>query len=339
MANNDAQPNLETEDTGADTGTDTGPDADALLASMADEAIDELMSGKTAGDAASDGEPVRLNKDGKPIHRVTKVEAELSPEEAAALAEETSDAAEAPDGGSFADVTEVMGVTSVPTDEELDALLRASPEELKQINQQRDFAAQSRPAVVDPLPEEEPAIDDVVTEDVAEEVAEEVAEDIADDLDADTIETQPVLAEAPVAENTADDSDDALASGDGIVADDALEERTHDVAETLNMGDLDEADQAEPQEEAFVSIAETVAATTKAKKTKKAKKAKQPTVEAKPDKSAKPRKSFGHYLLQPLLWMNAPLADRPVARDAIGKVALVTTLNATAVIAYVLLLR
>ena len=44
--------------------------------------------------------------------------------------------------------------------------------------------------------------------------------------------------------------------------------------------------------------------------------------------------------LRPLIWLNAPLDILPSAlRDALGKIALVTLLNAVAVILYVLLFR
>lgn len=61
-------------------------------------------------------------------------------------------------------------------------------------------------------------------------------------------------------------------------------------------------------------------------------------VEAKPEPRSVPASAVPLYL-RPLVWINRPLDGSPSARDAVGKVALLTLLNATGLFVYVLLRR
>lgn len=227
--------------------TDSG-EADDLLASLADDEIDRLT--RQERDAPED-----LDED-----ETHTGFAELTPDEAAALRAEGDD----PPPAITEDSPEDDTVTSMPTDEELDALLRG----------------------------EEPAADTGHLEVESASVDDEGAlSDAAAELAAE-LDSQPE--NAGTAEAEAEDDADIVA------ADEAVEAR-----KGINAVEPRAAVEEEPQ----------------------------PAAARKPS-------AVTPWFLKPLIWLNAPLARAPEpVRDLIGKVALITLLNAVAVFVYVFIIR
>ena len=342
-------------------------DADALLASMADDAIDQMLSHEGQNPAG-----------------VGSIEADLTPEEAAALgepvadnrlstsepAEPLSDAAaveallNSASEDAFANIEKAIGTTDGPTDAELDALLRAEPEDLDETVEQvrsgeirkvaeavEAEAAQTETDVAMAFGVEldagADASEDALAIDTSEmaEVSEALAGELADELDRETevlsAEMSAEMSEDDLAELSAELSAD-LGEEPEIVADDALEERTHDVAQSLEIAEASDTD-AELAAEPIESVADTVARTTAEAKSKKPAKKVSKSVEQKLDQTVRRRQSVvvrgTRVALTPLAWMNAPLAKHPTARDAVGKLAMVTTLNASAILTYIFLIK
>lgn len=234
--------------------TDDSADADSLLASLADEQIDQLAAEE---EAAGEGPVAEEAETG---------DVELTPQEVAALRAE-DDAAEAP---ITPDSPESDTVTSMPTDEELDALLRG----------------------------DEPAARDTASEKEAESEAllSEAAAELAAELDSQPEKAAAVHRGPPAAPEADEDEADL----DTLNADEAIEARV-----AINEGEPDPNATAVEEEASSTPPAEAVP-----------------------------------WFFKPLVWLNAPLARAPEpVRDMIGKVALITILNATAVFVYVFVVR
>lgn len=259
---------------------------DDLLASLANEAIDQML----AADTPRRKRKPRREEEADPFA------ADLTPDEQAALADDL-DLPQAEDEADDEGLpvmepppehpVNVHGredelITTMPTDEELDALLRAEIEEPPE-------PARQRP---DPVGRQaEP------NRDAAGDALTAAAAAVAAELDAEL----------------ADDDDDL----DAIQAEGAIEarigvNRTEPPVEFPELEDAFEEEEIPILASPAPAPAEAVA-------------------------EAEPRQSWW---VRCLVRLNGPMTDAPdTLRDMLGKVAVITLLNATAVIVYVLVIR